>query len=235
VFINFTQAGSPADNTFQISTIVDATHFRCYTGANVNRTDNGITVYPLVAPPVNRNGAVAVDWNTWSMGATDNGATLSLAQTPLNSPTVFNFFFPDYKFPGILGSAGLTTPEFQLTSDTTAMWQMNYLQGGIISTNGGNVNNTNGLTSFNNGNGAMVLDISPWMTPALTSNAGIPNLVDQLNTLLCGGQLSFAARTQIINHATTFPYTTPTMAQMQYRVRAVVHLLINSPDYTIQR
>src|SRR5439155_1061939 len=136
VFVNFTQAGSPADNTFQVSAIPDATHFICYTAINNNQTQNGITVYPLVAPPLNRSGSVVVDWNTWNMGATDTGSSLSLAQTPLNSPTVFNFFFPDYKFPGILGSAGLTTPEFQLTSDTTVMWQMNFLQGGILGNTG---------------------------------------------------------------------------------------------------
>ena len=172
-----------------------------------------------------------VKWNTWGMGATESGSSQSLSQTPLRSPTVFNFFFPDYKFPGILGSAGLTTPEFQLTSDTEVMFQMNFMQGGIL----GNTGNTSGLSSFNNGNGSLVLDIGQWMTPALTSNAGIPGLIDQLNTLLCAGQLSPTAKTQISNYAITLAYTTPTATQMRDRVRAVVHLILNSPDYTVQR
>jgi hypothetical protein len=106
------------------------------------------------------------------------------------------------------------------------------------------VNNTNGLSSFGNGgngnggSGTIYLDISPWMTPANTSNAGIPGLVDALNSLLCGGQLSAAAKTQIVNYVannTNFPYTTPTAGQMRDRARAVVHLISNSPDYTVQR
>ena len=124
----------------------------------------------------------------------------------MNSPTVFNFFFPDYKFPGALTTAGLTTPEFQLTSDTTVACQMNFLQGGVLVNN----NNTNGISSFNNGGGAIAIDLGPWMTPANTSNAGLPGLVDSLNSLLCGGQLSASAKTQIVNYATTLAYTTPT-------------------------
>ena len=120
---------------------------------------------------------------------TDSG----LLQSPLNSPTVFNFFMPDFRFPGALASAGLTTPEFQLTSDTTVALQMNFMERGLL-VNG----NTNGLSSFNNGNGAIALDLGPWMTPAYTSNAGIPNLVDALSSLLMGGQLSTAARNAII-------------------------------------
>jgi hypothetical protein len=94
------------------------------------------------------------------------------------------------------------------------------------------------MSSFNNGSGAIVLDLGPWMTQGYTSNAGIPSLVDALNSLLCAGQLSSSARTIIINYVannTNFPYTTPTFSQMRDRVRAVVHLLIASPDYTIQR
>ena len=99
----------------------------------------------------------------------------------------------------------------------------------------GNTSNTNGLTSYNNINGAITLDLRPWMTPAYTSNAGLQGLLDQLNTLLCAGQLSANARTTIVNYASTLPYTTPTPTQMRDRVRAVVHLIISSPEFTIQR
>jgi hypothetical protein len=158
----------------------------------------------------------------------------------LNAPTVFNFFFPDYKYPGALATAGLTTPEFQLTSDTTVMFQMNFLGAGILGV-GNNANNTNGLSSFGRGDnngvagGTIVMDISPYMTPAYTSNGGLPSLVDALNSLLCGGQLSGTAKTQIVNYAATLTYTTPTAGQMRDRVRAVVHLITSSPDYTVQR
>jgi hypothetical protein len=153
----------------------------------------------------------------------------------LNAPTVFNFFFPDYKFQGPLATAGLTTPEFQLTSDTTIAWQMNFVEGGLLN----NTGNTNGLSSFINGNGSLVMDLGPWMTQAYTSNTGIPSLVDSLNTILMGGQLSGGAKSAIVSYVgnnINFPWgTNPTPAQMRDRVRAVVHLMLTSPDFAIQK
>jgi hypothetical protein len=231
VFLRFTVAGSPTNGQYQVAVVPDATHFTCFTPTNANQPQNGLTVYPLVPPPLTRNGTVTIQWSTWIMGATDS----SLYQTPLNSPTVFNFFYPNYEFPGVLAAAGLTTPEFQLTSDTTVAGQMNFLEGGILN----NGNNTNGLSSFSGGNGSVYLDIGSWMTPAYTANAGVPNLVDGLNTLLLGGQLSPSARSTIVNYVTNtvnFPYSnSPTAGQMRDRVRGVVHLLLTSPDYTIQK
>jgi len=167
------------------------------------------------------------------VGYTDTGNSSSLSQTPLHSPTVFNFFFPDFKFPGPLASAGLTTPEFQLTSDTEVMFQMNFLYNGILN----NGNNTNGLCSFSGGDGDMVLDIQSWMTPGYTANAGMTNLVNSLSSLLLAGQLSPAARDRIAGYVNAnFAYTVPpNNTQMRDRVKAVIHLLLMSPDFTIQR
>jgi hypothetical protein len=57
--------------------------------------------------------------------------------------------------------------------------------------------------------------------------------------LLTGGQLTAATKTAIINfvaNTTNFPLSgTPTNSQMSNRVRAVVHLIISSPEYAIQR
>ena len=234
VFVNFTAAGAPADGVYSVTAVPDATHFSIVVALNTTQNQNGQTIYPLIPPPLVRSGTVAVQFSTWAMNATDTTSP-SLAQAPLNSPTVFNFFFPDYKYPGPLATAGITTPEFQLTSDTTVANQMNFLFDGLLGSNSGN---TNGMSSFNNGSGAIVLDLGPWMTPGYTSNVGIPGLIDALNSLLCAGQLPAAARTVIINYVannTNFPYTTPTYSQMRDRVRAVVHLLIDSPDFTIQK
>jgi hypothetical protein len=172
-----------------------------------------------------RSGTVSINWGTYILNTTDSGNSSSLAQTPLNSPTVFNFFFPGYKFPGPLTTAGLTTPEFQLTSDTTVMFQMNFMEGGLLN----NTSNTNGLSSFNGGGGAIVMDLGPWMPTA--SNIG--NLISALNTRLCAGQLSTAASNQVYTYTATIGATTP--ALLRDRTRAVAHLLLCSPDFVIQR
>jgi len=234
VWINFNAVGSPANGQYTVNTVLDATHFTFIATNSATTTLDSQTIYPLVPPPLVRSGTVAVTWNTWALNATDTGSSASLAQTPLNSQTVFNFFFPSYAFPGPLSDAGLTTPEFQLTSDTSVAWQMNFVEGGLLNNSG----NTNGLSSFINGGGALTLDVGPWMTPAYTSNAGIPGLVDALNSLLCAGQLSPTAKNYIVTYVantTNFPYTTPTFSQMRDRVRAVAHLIMTSPDFIIQK
>jgi hypothetical protein len=215
--------------------VPDAIHFTIVVSNSANVTQNGQTIFPLRPPPLTRNGTALGQWSTFHMNATDTGSSASLNQSPLNSPTVFNFFYPDYKFPGILASAGLTTPEFQLTSDTSTAQQMNFLEGGILL----NPANTNGLSSFVGGNGAVALDVGPWMTAAYTSNAGISSLVDGLKSLLCAGQLSANAKSIIVTfvaNTANFPYgSPPTDSQMRDRVRAVVHLIVTSPDFTIQK
>jgi len=226
---------TPSDGVYTVQTVPNPTHFTLVVTNSTTQSGSSFSIYPQAPPPVNRSGNVTVQWSTWNMGYTDSGSTFNLSQSPLSPPTVFNFFFPNYEFPGALASAGLTTPEFQLTSDTSVALQMNFLEGGIL----GNGNNTNGLTSFNNGGGAIVLDIGPWMSAGYTTNGSVPALVDSLNSLLVAGQLSAAAKSNIVNYVTNtvnFPMSSPpTQKQMRDRVRAVVHLITASPDYTIQK
>ena len=99
--------------------------------------------------------------------------------------------------------------------------------------------NPNGFTSFRAASGAVVMDLSPYMTSAQTSNAAIPALVDKMNALLLGGNMQTATRTNIINYVantTNFPLSaTPTNLEMSNRVRAVVHMIIVCPEYAIQK
>ncbi|MDQ2918712.1 MAG: DUF1800 family protein, partial [Verrucomicrobiota bacterium] len=47
------------------------------------------------------------------------------------SPTVFNFFTPDYQSPGAIAAAGLRSPEFEITTETTTVSTANYLRNAI--------------------------------------------------------------------------------------------------------
>ena len=227
VYINF-NSGTAVDGTYTVVSTPDASHFTVTSAASANQNQNSLIVYPLVAQPMFRSGTVQVRQNTWNVSYSDS----DLTQTPIRSPTVFNFFFPDYMFPGLLASAGLTTPEFQLTSDTTVANQMNFLEAGLLVSG-----NTNGLNSFRN-NGMLVMDLGPWMTPTLCSDSGIPSLVDNMSSLLMGGELSPGARQKIINYVNYINFSTNnpiTVSQMLSRTRAVAHLLLTSPDYTVQQ
>jgi len=232
VYINFT-SGSAADGTYVVANVSDPTHFTVTTTNSANQNQNSLTVYDLQAPILARSGNVVIQEGTWNMSYTDTGTSSSLSQSPLRSPTVFNFFYPGYEFPGALASAGLTTPEFQLTTASGVAAQMNFIEGGILN----NAGNTNGLSSFSGGNGSIVLNLAPWMSMNYTADAGIPTLVSNLNTLLAAGQLSAVAQSNIISYvANTANFASPTnQTQMRDRVRAVVHLIASSPDCIIQK
>lgn len=232
------------DAEYLITTLVDEDHFKTPSQpVSTNggtyplpvNANNGVTIWPLVAPPLGRSGVVNINQSTFNLSSTEG----TLTQSPLNSPTVFNFFFPDYKFPGNLANHGVDSPEFQLTTDTNVVNLSNSITNMFIGTGGGN-GNLNGLSSFNNGNGQVVMDIGPFMTLAKTSNTGIPGLVDELTNLLVGAPLDANVRTTIINfvaNTTNFPMAnpTPTNLQMRDRVRAVIHLIITSAEYAVQK
>lgn len=197
-------------------------------------SNNGVTLWPLVPPPLGRSGVVSINSSTFNIGSTES----QLTQTPLNSPTVFNYFFPNYKYPGTLSNAGVDSPEFQLTTDSNVANLTNTITNMFIGTGGTN-GNLNGLSSFNNGGGGVVMDIGQYMTDAQVSAAGIPTLIDKLASLLVGGPLDATTKTTIQNFVTNTTYfplsPTSTSLQRRDRVRAIIHLILTSAEYAVQK
>lgn len=238
VYLKFVFTSSPlpaAHGVYTVTSIAGPNSFRVSPPVAITNGSQGgssVYVFPLKGSHWNRTGTVSVELSTWGIGSTPT----NLNQTPLNPATVFNFFYPDYQYPGPMATAGMTTPEFQLTNDSNTMNLTNLITQGTSTNSTGN---PNGYISFFSVN-AITLDMSPYMTPAQTSNAGVPTLVNTLATLLTGGNLSSPVRTTISNfvaNTTNFPYTTPTptSTQMRDRVRAIVHLITISAEYAIQK
>jgi len=50
-----------------------------------------------------------------------------IRQSPLNSPTVFNFFRPDYRQPGSLNMQDLKAPELQIIDESAIITLTNRL------------------------------------------------------------------------------------------------------------
>lgn len=221
VFLDFTSGtpDSPADGAFTVATVSgDGLQFTVAAADSVTRTGNvfamaaadavsrtgqAVTTKPQYV--VNRSGSVAVNYSDWNMSTTDT----DIGQTPLRSPTVFNFFLPDYQFPGMLSAAGLITPEFELTSDTNVIRQANFLYNGLFSGTLG----TAGLESFKSGGRDIILDLRDWMEadPGELPWVHDDNLADcivLLNVLLTAGQLSEEAMGVIYDYAFTLPYGT---------------------------
>ena len=81
----------------------------------------------------------------------------SLGQWPMQAPTVFNFFHPDYQPAGALLDAGLRAPEFEITTELTTTDIANYFFEGA----------TNGF--YTNSGARLSLDLTTlvnlWNTP----------------------------------------------------------------------
>ena len=243
------QGSLPAVGTYPI-TVVDDTHLTFTVLDSVGRV--GYFVAGMDGPTLNRSGTASTAYSAWSVGNTET----DIAQTPLRSPTVFNFYLPDYQYPGILANAGLVTPEFELTSETTVIRQANFLYNGIFNP----TTTTGGISSFRSGGGDMAVDFGPWMgikpvgTTPWTNNENVNALIDQLNTLLMAGQLpstgvnNTASNPRVIVNArqaiydfvtntSNIAYTAaaPTDTQKRDRIRAIVHLIVTSPNFAIQK
>jgi uncharacterized protein (DUF1800 family) len=136
---------------------------------------------------------------------------VALLQTVLRSPTVFNFYEPNYVFPGDIASEGVVAPEFQILTEITVVSAANFLENATRNPFQGN---------------DIRLDFSVEQTLAGNPTA----LVDRLNLLLCYGQLSQQSKTTIINHVNTLG-----AANTLERVRAAVHLIVTSPEFSAQR
>lgn len=205
----------PVDMVATVDTVVDGntwTFLAPSVGTNLGTSQgvNSVYQFPLKSLPLTRTGTVGSRPSTFRMDNTDS----DLGQSPLNSPTVFNFFLPDFKFPGALASQGITTPEFQDTAETTVVRQSNFIYNGLF-----NPSNTNGISSFKSGGNALVMDYSPWMaapnltdlglgapavnTVAWTNNQNLDTLINHLNTLLMANQMPAQARTIIRNFVAT--------------------------------
>jgi uncharacterized protein (DUF1800 family) len=101
---------------------------------------------------------------------------LSLGQTPLRAPTVFNFFEPGFALPGEIAQGGLVSPEFQIATETTVVGAANL----FLTVLGGAGRN-----------GPFRFDLTPFLAPQVTSDEA---LLDRLDLLLFAGGMSDATR-----------------------------------------
>jgi len=171
--------------------------------------------YGKLKEPLLRQTAVYRAFNAtaadgrFSIFDTDN----TLGQTPLSSPTVFNYFLPNFVQPGSLASAGLYAPEFQITTASTSISVVNNLYSSIYTPT------TPAATT-------LVLDLSALTAEAATSTA----LVNTINLLFCGGNMATATQQNIISGLAALPTSTTALARAQF----ALELAVTAPDSAVQ-
>jgi uncharacterized protein (DUF1800 family) len=143
----------------------------------------------------------------------------SLGQSPLRSPSVFNFFRPGYVPPSTsLAQTGATAPEFQIVNETTVSGYLNFMQTTI----------ERGVGSSNN----VTADYSREL--ALVGDAS--ELVDHLCLTLAADQVSAASRTIMVNALNARAITASSSAtDRNRRVWAAILMVMGCPEYLVQK
>ena len=150
--------------------------------------------------------------DTWGVGDTSDPAS-RLGQSPLRSPSVFNFFRPGYVPPNsAVASAGLVAPELQLTNESSAVGYINFMQA-VIS----------------NGIGDVKADYSGVLPLADDASA----LLDALNLLLAAGQLGAATLALLKTAVGGMP--AGTAAARNNRLYAALVLVLAAPEFLVQQ
>ena len=148
--------------------------------------------------------------DTWAIGNTSDPAS-RLGQSPLRSPSVFNFFRPGYVPPGSgIAAAGLVAPEFQIANESSVVGYVNFMQSLVGS-----------------GIGDVLANYTPWLP--LADNGA--NLVAEINTVLAAGQLGAATQTLILNAINGMPKGTD--ALRLNRIRVILVLVLAAPEFIV--
>jgi len=142
-----------------------------------------MTALARAFPSLENTGWVS-DWKMPQTSFVSAAEQPDLNQTPLGAPSVFNFYRPDYQFPGDLADEGLTTPEFQLTTATSVIAQANVVNSAFLNWN----NPGAGRYSVPGGARAICMDMNHW-TPPTVDNSYLAGIIDNLSLRLMGGQL----------------------------------------------
>ena len=159
----------------------------------------------------------AKDYNGW--GPTDgvlHSHAANLGQNPFYSPTVFNYFEPDFVIPGTTAIA----PEFQLFNTGTTVKRTNFLYTLIFE--GITPNATDSLRGTS-------LDLSEYVAYAQADATG-NQLVDILGAQMLHGALSPEHKALVLSAVQAVPASDPIL-----RTKTAVYLIASSLQYQVQR
>ena len=181
--------------------------------------------------------AFTSDSGDYKVGNTDNPGT-ALGQTPMRSPSVFNFYRPGYVPPGTeAAKASLAVPEMQLAQETTAAGYVNFMRDNINSGVGAFNGTINGV-AFNR------RDLQPDFSAELLLADNSSGLVDRLNDRLMYGAMPADLKTEITGAVDKIVIPAlnaqkTNQAQIDAaklnRVKSAIFLTVVSPEFQVQR
>ena len=158
-----------------------------------------------------RGWAAASASDAWAIGDTSSAST-KLGQSPLRSPSVFNFFRPGYVPPNsAVATASLVAPEFQITNESTVVGAVNYLQKAVSASGVG--------------------DVAANYAPLLALADDAVALVAEINLVLAANQLSAATAATISTAVATIAGgSDPNRLK---RIYASLTLAVAAPEFVV--
>ncbi len=159
-------------------------------------------------------------------------------QDPMNAPSVFNFFLPNYSPPGKITDLGLAAPEFQILNASSAITAANYFYSAI-----GN----NDLARWGTGTASYAarLNLNPELamivpvaqisanTPTPLVNLDTDALIRRLDLSLMGGTMS-PQLFQIIRESIP-RLASPSWQWHRERLRLAITLIVTSAEFNVLR
>jgi uncharacterized protein (DUF1800 family) len=151
----------------------------------------------------------------WAIGNL-SGGDWALGQSPLRSPSVFNFFRPGYVPPHTaLAEAGQVAPEFQIHNESTTASYINFMS-----------------QSIKDGHADLKPDYSAMMPLAPDSQG----LLDWLNLYLSANQVSAKNIALMRTALDATPVTEASAdADKLTRIHTAILLVMASPEYLVQK
>jgi len=149
-------------------------------------------------------------------------------QGPLQARSVFNFFRPDHTPNGMLNDLGLKAPEFQIMNENTLVGFTNLTYYMVTE-----FSFADGITDevYTASDDLSKLDLNQVTT--LAANSG--DLLNYLNLTLLNNQMTSALRTILLEHLDQKDIYPDGINGQFVRAHEAIILIINSPEYLIQR
>jgi uncharacterized protein (DUF1800 family) len=142
----------------------------------------------------------------------------ALGQSPLRSPSVFNFYRPGYVPPNTaIAAAGKQAPEFQLLNETTTAGYINFMQ-------------------YVTRNGYYNFDVNPSYSALLPIAHDVPAVIAWLNLRLTANQLSTTTLSVLQATLGAFNVSAASTDNAKLDMLAsACFLILCSPEYLVQK
>ena len=150
-------------------------------------------------------------------------------QRAYGSPSVFNFYRPDYSPANVFGNGDIAAPEFQILTEKNITAASNW--GGSIIFNSYDFlrEGCEENLTFESGVGCLFARFEDEIE--IASDTG--ELLRHLDMLMLGGQMSSGMRDVLLEHIE--PFNADSEQERLYRVAEATYLIWMSPEFAVQR